>query len=115
MLRVEFEYPFPNRNRLSGSPVHARERRRDTENVGYQAGRRLGQARGQPHFLDMITQGLFQPGEKVGKIPLLLLALGLVPPFHPPSRGPPRPWLPTAAACRRTRPPIPPRSHRPGG
>ena len=78
MLRVEFENPFPDRNRLSGSPVHARERRCDAEGVGYQAGRRLGQARGQPHFLDMITQGLLQPGQQVGEIPLLLLALGLV-------------------------------------
>ena len=78
MVRVELENPLPDRNRLPGSLVHARERRRHAEGVGDQAGRRLGQPGGQPHLLDVLAQGLLQPGQQVGEVLLLLLALGLV-------------------------------------
>jgi hypothetical protein len=78
MNRVEFENPLPDGNHLSGSPVHAGECRRDAEAVAYQAGWRLGLARGQPHFLDMVAQGLHQPVQEVSEIPLLLLTLGFV-------------------------------------
>jgi hypothetical protein len=41
VLRVEVENPRADWNRLSGRPIHARERRCHAEGGDYQAGRHL--------------------------------------------------------------------------
>ena len=78
VIRVEFQCPLADRNVLPGGAVDAGQRRGHAEGVGDQAGRRFGQAGGQPDFLDVFAERLRQPGQQIGEILLLLFALGLV-------------------------------------